>query len=73
MNTYNVSQAASFAQSVSVYVFIALCIGIAITTFVLLYHWKKYSLNDPIVPFTQLIYFLGLCLLGGGALISIIV
>lgn len=30
---------------------------------ILWYHWKRYSMNDPFVPFMQILYFLGAAIL----------
>jgi hypothetical protein len=30
---------------------------------ILWYHWKRFAMNDPFVPFMQILYFLGSAIL----------
>ncbi len=47
------------------YIFFAVIIGVIFMTLLLMYHWARYSMKDPVVPFMQIVYFVGLFVLLG--------
>lgn len=59
----NIPVMQNFTDTFLIYVFGAVIAGVILTTFFLLYHWSRYNMKDPVVPFMQLIYFLGLFIL----------
>ena len=54
------------------YIVFAVALGVIAMTAVLMYHWARYAMKDPVVPFMQLIYFLGLCILSAGVVVTIL-
>ena len=61
MNKY--SQVAELSGTVLMWVFGFVCIGVAVTSVLLWYHWTRYNMKDPVISFAQIIYFLGLFIL----------
>ncbi len=53
----------NLTDTVLIYIFGAVIVGVIFMTLLLVYHWSRYSMKDPVVPFMQLIYFLGLFIL----------
>lgn len=57
MNKY--AQVVDLSDTILMWVFGILCIGVALMSLLLWYHWSRYSMKDPIISFAQILYFLG--------------
>lgn len=60
---YTYSQVAQLSDTVLMWVFGVLCIGVILMSLLLWYHWARYNMKDPIISFAQIIYFLGVFIL----------
>jgi|GEM_PF-3447912 len=57
MNKY--TQVINLSDTILMWVFVILCIGVALMSVLLWYHWTRYGMKDPIISFAQIVYFLG--------------
>lgn len=61
MNRSNI--ASSLSDTILMWLFLLVCIGVAVASLILWYHWMRYNMRDSRVSFAQIIYFLGLFIL----------
>lgn len=61
MNRSNI--ASSLSDTILMWLFFLVCIGVAVTSLILWYHWMRYNMQDSRISFAQIIYFLGLFIL----------
>lgn len=66
------AQVTNLSDTVLMWIFMGVCVGVAVMSLVLWYHWVRYGMKDPIISFAQILYFLGLFLLVGITLIFLL-
>jgi len=59
------TQVTNLSETVLIWVFMGVCVGVAVTSLLLWYHWVRYGMKDPIISFAQILYFVGLFFLVG--------